>query len=369
MFAEVLIVGGGPAGAVAALTLARAGVGVLLLERSRYSGLRIGETLPPDVCPILVQLGVWEQFLRDCHLPSPGIVSIWGTNQPHENDFIFNPYGRGWHLDRCLFDRMLVQAAEEAGVSVYQEAQLRECCYLGPGVWEFQAVIEGLRRRGRARFVIDATGRGAVVAQRCGARRLVMDRLVGVIDFFKDGQGDAGDTRTLVEASEGGWWYSARLPGERLVVAWMTDPDLLPRRRKGLQDHWRACLQRTSHTRKRVSLAEADFGLRIVAAHTSHLDRVAGNDWLAIGDAAMAFDPLSSQGIMTALESGRLAAECVVQFLSRNLLGIERYVNWATHRFQIYQREWADYYGRERRWPESPFWNRRRLLPDQTRGS
>jgi flavin-dependent dehydrogenase len=361
MFARVLIVGGGPSGSAAALTLARAGVDVVLLERSDYSAPRIGETVPPQVCVMLSQLGVWERFLRDCHLASPGTVSIWGDHRLAENDFIFNPYGHGWHLDRRLFDQMLLEAAEEAGVQVYRGARLLRCCPTETGLWEFQAVMGGLSRPGRAEFVIDATGRVAAVSRCLGSRRLVLDRLVGVVRFFQSGQIEEGDSRTLVEASDGGWWYSARLPLGRLVVAWMTDADLIPRGTDGLESYWRACLQRTAHTHQRVARAEAESELRVVSAQSSRLDRVAGGGWFAVGDAAMSFDPLSSQGIVTALESGRLAAECIATSPSRSAVEVERYVSWSAHRFHTYRREWADYYGRERRWPESPFWRRRQL--------
>src|SRR5215213_7602312 len=125
MRVDVLIIGGGPSGAAAAITLARAGLKVALVERTAYNTVRVGETLPPEICAPLVQLGVWERFMSAGHQQTPGIVSCWGSSQPQENDFIFNPYGCGWHIDRAQFDRMLAMAACECGAHLFLSTRAR----------------------------------------------------------------------------------------------------------------------------------------------------------------------------------------------------------------------------------------------------
>ena len=115
---DVIVLGGGPAGAATAIALARLGWSVTILERSHYESARIGETLPPDIKHLLIALGVWDQFLADNPLESPGIASAWGQAELYDNDFIVNPHGPGWHVDRKRFDAMLARAAEEQGVEV-----------------------------------------------------------------------------------------------------------------------------------------------------------------------------------------------------------------------------------------------------------
>ena len=121
---DVIVVGGGPAGSATALALARRGCAVVVIERSDFKEIRIGETLPPAIKSLLAKLGVWERFLQENHSLSFGIHSAWGRPALYANYFIFNPYGNGWHVDRSRFDAMVAQAAENAGVHVLRGAQL-----------------------------------------------------------------------------------------------------------------------------------------------------------------------------------------------------------------------------------------------------
>ncbi len=181
---DVIILGGGPAGAAAAITLARAGRSVVIIEKSHYEQARIGEMLPPAARPLLMGLAVWEPFLAGRHLPSPGILAVWGEDELYQTHFIFNPYGQGWHLDRQRFDTMLVQAARQAGARLYCDAQVASCLPLAGDRWQVAFTSGVAAGRGqhqlRAMFLIDATGRAAVLARWQGSKRLNADRLVGL---------------------------------------------------------------------------------------------------------------------------------------------------------------------------------------------
>src|SRR5207253_1246434 len=121
--AEVLIAGGGPGGAVAALVLARRGRRVLLADGAEEE-FRIGESIPPTVNPLLRDIRVLDRFLADAHLPCYGNVSVWGSDEPTVTDFIFDVNGHGWHLDRTRFDKMLRDVACETGAEVVSGMRL-----------------------------------------------------------------------------------------------------------------------------------------------------------------------------------------------------------------------------------------------------
>jgi flavin-dependent dehydrogenase len=97
----------------------------------------------------------------------------------------------------------------------------------------------------------------------------------------------------------------------------------------------------------------------IFAAQSQRLSQIGGRRWVAAGDAAMTFDPLSSQGIAKALRSGKLASFVAVDFLKRGKETHDRYIDLALAEFDEYERARRAYYREEKRWPAAAFWARR----------
>jgi flavin-dependent dehydrogenase len=212
----------------------------------------------------------------------------------------------------------------------------------------------------RSKFIVDATGRSSVVARRQGAARISFDRLVGLVGFFApSSRYNGSDSFTLVEAVEDGWWYSAMLPDLRLVVAFMTDADLFKTASKPLTNYWQLRLGKAIHTKTRIRRSERLFNPIVVAANSSRLNRSVGKNWLAVGDAAIAFDPLSAQGVHKALDSGLRAAQSIKDQCSGDHSALQAYARDVDDSFRSYLRLRQAYYTQERRWPHSTFWQRR----------
>src|SRR4026209_1296816 len=113
--ADVVIVGGGPAGAAIALALAKRGLSPIILEAHSASQMKVGECLPPTINPLLDHFGLTERLRRKGNLPSYGNRFVWGSNSIEERAFIFGSTGAVWRLDRAGFEKELKQAATEAG--------------------------------------------------------------------------------------------------------------------------------------------------------------------------------------------------------------------------------------------------------------
>ena len=196
------------------------------------------------------------------------------------------------------------------------------------------------------------------MARQQGAKRINIDRLVGLAGMLPCSEHE-GNAWTLVEACAEGWWYSALLPPGRWIAVYMTDADLLPRGHGSWRAFWQARLQQTTHARARLQGLDLDAVPRVVAAGTSRLDRVSGDGWLAVGDAAVARDPLSAQGLVQALVSGVRAGEALARRLAGDAAAIGEYAVQSNELFREYSRLRAVHYGREQRWPRSVFWQRR----------
>jgi flavin-dependent dehydrogenase len=351
---DALIVGGGPAGAAAAITLAERGRAVLVVERSDFAGPRVGETLPPAANPLLARLGVLDALEGDGHLRCPGTASAWGSDAVYHEDTLFDPDGDGWHLDRAQFDGALARRAVQAGADVATNTEVRSCRRNGPG---WAAEIGGSRgnERLRARALIDAAGRTAWPGRPFGRRSF--DRLVALVGAFSREDRSQPDRRTWTESARDGWWYASALPDGGLVAAYFTDSDLVSAGADQRQRHWDALLQDARSTRDRLGGMRQRGELRVVPASSGLAYPLAAGAWFAVGDAAHTLDPLSSQGIVWALTSGIEAAEA--------LLGpnpdeaAESYAARLALRYHDYLDTRRMIYSRERRWPDSVFWMRR----------
>ncbi|GHG67282.1 tryptophan 7-halogenase [Comamonas sp. JC664] len=365
---DVAIIGGGPAGTAMAIALRDRApyLSVTVLERTAYDTPRVGETLPPDVRIPLSRLGAWSSFLRDGHLASRGTASCWGHPEPRFHDTLMSPWGSAWHLDRTRFDERLSLEAIQQGARVLRQTTLLSSEHLGPdGFRLFLSQRPGRACTLRARFVVDATGWKAPFATAQGARRRVADRCFAMFGAFQVQTGETFSTHAMVESCEEGWWYSALLPGGRVVVALVGDGDSLRGLRWATPEPWMALLKQAPATLAR--LKPCDFtgdALTAVPVLVGELDRLHGERWLAVGDAACTYDPLSSQGISKALDSALLAAEALEQHLRGAPHALQAYASTLHERFQDHQRTRGHYYRQEQRWPGAPFWkNRWEALP------
>ncbi|HSE37915.1 MAG TPA: tryptophan 7-halogenase [Blastocatellia bacterium] len=361
--ADVVIVGGGPAGAAIALALASRGISPIVLEAHTAPQTKVGECLPPTINPLLDHFGLTERLRRRGNLPSYGNRFVWGSNSIEERDFIFGPTGAGWRLDRATFEDELMKAAQEAGARWHYGQRLVTCSREKDA--RFKLTVKGLDlvEEYRSNFVVDATGRSARLAGSLGARRVIYDRLIGVASFFA---GDAAtppeeDSFTLVEAVSSGWWYSSRLPGGKLVAVYMTDGDLVDPAALRQTDRWLALLNKTKYTAQRVCKYRIGPPTppRILPAHTVRLTTVTGNGWLAVGDSAVAYDPLASHGISMAMGCGFNAASSIIDYLSGRTDALRVYESLIDRSFAYYLLMHHDAYLREQRWPRELFWRRR----------
>jgi flavin-dependent dehydrogenase len=361
---DVGVIGGGPAGAAVSLALSRRGFSVVMVERSGYDGVRIGETLSPEIQVPLAELGVWHQFLTDDPISCQGIQVAWGSSDLYTRDFLFDPYGNGWHINRNRFDAMLAAAAARAGATVLKSARLISCSRQEAKGWRASLLTGNQRREVSFRFLVNASGKANSLSRQMATRRLVSDALIGLAGFLSPPEsGEEVAPMTLIESMPEGWWYSAPLPDSRLVVTYLTDTKLWRYSRTESLAQWKRLLDATDHTKARTTRYKFGDQLSVFAANSSKLDRVAGQDWVAVGDAALSVDPLAGQGVYNALRSGILAAQAIEDHLRGNSASLHGYEMHMTMAFTAYLKTRLDYYRRENRWRESRFWGRYQAEP------
>lgn len=357
---EVVVIGGGPAGATAGLALARAGRRVLIVESNGQEAFKIGESVPPVVSRLLGDLGLGAPFAADGHIPCWGNRSVWGSSAVASTDFIADANGCGWHLDRAKFDATLRRVAHEAGSELWTPAKVVKVTRNG-AEWDLCVQRRGVDHRASCDWVLDCTGRSSSFARRQGVQRADDDVLIASIVVCRPRPETPPDEDclTLIESVADGWWYTARLPDGNRVVSYFTDADLPGARVSRTPGGYAALLEATQQVRSRLAGYSMDAPPVTTRANSARLQRLAGENWLAAGDAATSFDPLSSQGIFHALYSGMRAAQAVDRHLRGDPGAIESYITRIEHVYDCYLQNRNAFYESECRW-NSDFWRRRR---------
>lgn len=307
---DAIILGAGPAGLALAARLAPRRV--LLLERQLEpaQGLRIGESLPGAASILLQRLGLFEEFQSGNHLERGATIAIWDSKEPVWRDSLRDPAGPGWVIDRRQFEQMLLNAANHRGANIRYGCQNFQ---VSRAAEHWSVEVEGDNTQHVAPVIVDASGRSASLARRLGVNHTKQDSQVCLHSFLIAPAHDE-DTTTRILADQDGWWYSVRLASGYRVLAYHLDakhPERLD-----LQNP-EAFLDRARH---HPLLAEVLGQTKAAEVHTrpagtavldiASLDR-AGPGFLAIGDAAITFDPISSQGLFHALASAEAAAKAI----------------------------------------------------------
>ncbi len=362
---DVVVAGGGPAGAVAACRLARAGASVLLLERAERDIARVGETLAPGIRPLLVELGAWEQFLALDPMPCHGTASAWGDEHLVRQSYLATPYGQGWHVDRMALDRLLRCLALEAGATIRHGGRLVDVRPVA-GHWEVDvAPATGAVQPASnvtATIVVDATGRRALVGRRLGATRRTFDRLTAVAAHVQGQPRDGGVL--LVESTPDGWWYRAPVDPSRDAVVLLTDADVCRRRQLGVPSVWRCTLAATRWIADGSVPGGLLWGPRALSAASHRLDRRGDpRPWVAVGDAALAVDPIAGSGVLRALRTGIAGADVALELLGDgpqrgDASALAHHERTLDEEATVHLVERIGFYAAEQRF-HTPFWQRR----------
>ncbi|NET32685.1 MAG: NAD(P)/FAD-dependent oxidoreductase [Cyanothece sp. SIO1E1] len=345
---DVLVAGAGPAGALAAFVLARAGWQVLLIDEIWMDKYKVGESLLGAARQILQSLDLLSILESGSHLLNYGNVSAWGTDQLVANDFINDPRGLGWHLDRVEFDESLRLAACYAGAVLWRN-RVKSVTDMN-SIWRI--VLKD--REVSARWFIDATGRAASLARSQGAIRRRDLPLFATYRWVVASDDDT-ETRTFVEAVPNGWWYSARLPRQTRVIIFHTDAQKATDIRRQ-PDLWEVYLEETRYICHLLGGVTYTDSPHVIEAGGGYLNNFAGPQWIVAGDAALIFDPISSQGIFNALYTGMKAGQAVHAALIGDLSGVDAYIERLKAIRAAYCRHYSLIYRSENRWADKSFW-------------
>ncbi|UVM25723.1 FAD-dependent monooxygenase [Pseudomonas sp. B21-021] len=342
---SILILGAGPAGAAVALGLRRLGYAVTLVsEWRRFAAL---EGVSQRVLEALRGAGL-NHGLANATLPSQRQVAWNGQQHAQNIEFL---------LDRPAFDRGLREDLRMAGVEVIEGRVLN----VHSSAEGHRVELDGGQTL-TADFLVEARGRQAPAS----GKGLRGPETVSLLNRW---QGAPGVTSSAVESLEDGWAWMARRDDGQCYWQWTVDvaSAQLPGKAQ-LLDHSRARRQASDFAQAFFAGGQ-EFELQLHARSSTAIlaPQVCGHNWIRVGDAAMAVDPLSGNGIFQSLSSA-LQAPVVINTLLRKperaALAQRFHRQRVEQLFLRFARIGRDFYADEQRWLDQPFWQARRQWPD-----
>jgi len=359
MSRRALIVGAGPAGLSAALHLAQWCDSTEVVEARPHSALRhTGEHLPPAGLAALTRLGFGPLLDDPRHQSSSGVSSAWGSEVPAGKEYFFTPSGCGRNLRREVFDAALIRAAEAQGVRIAFGTRLAA---LAKRADRFEATLRqgALAQMRDFDVVIDATGRNARAARLLGAQVRRVDDLVGISARIEACRRSDDAGRLYIEAVEGGWWYGVQFDTGTLLCTFMTDAARLSAHPGGAGGLWRDSLGQSRMLAPLAITGTPCPDLQVFDAATQSVSAPRADGFLAVGDAACAYDPLSSWGITKGMMDGHHGAEALRQHLRGHSDALARHRADRRAQYHSYHHQRTALYRAEHRWPQSQFWQAR----------
>lgn len=323
---DVVVIGGGPAGATVATLVAQGGHRVLLLERAAGPRFKVGESLMPATYWTFDRLGVLDS-MRESFFPKKYSVQFFSRDGRASSPFYFfenedHDSSQTWQVTRKDFDRLLLDRAAEEGVEVRFGANVRDVLFDG-GRAVGVRVEEGegersVRREIGCRVVVDATGQSALLARRLGLRE-VDDRLRNASYFthfegaVRDPGIDEGATLVLHTESRDAWFWFIPLPENRASVGVVGPVSYLVQGRDGdPQTVFDQELARCPALAQRLEGARQVREVQVANDFSYLSDSIAGDGWVMAGDAFGFLDPIYSSGVFLALASGEMAADAIL---------------------------------------------------------
>ena len=358
--ADIVIAGGGPAGATIARLLSGLGYHVVVFEKRRFPRHQIGESLTPRILPILDFLDVRARVEAAGFLRMAGHTICWGSEQPRTSYYSEDHSRRGFQAWREDFDLLLLQHAREGGVQVLEETFVKNVRLHDSGV-----TVITPHGQTQAAFFIDATGHAGTLARQRLRQRDPVFQTLAISGYWRGVSGPAGIdfANTLLETYENGLVWSVPLHNGLRNVTLLIDWELGARiRQSSLQEFYLTELRKASYVPQFLHDGAIAITPRAFDATWHTATSFSSKRFLLVGDAGVFIDPLSSEGVHKAMASAITGVAVTNTILQRPAMtphARQFYDESQRSTYEAHYQQSVVYYQEETRWPNAPFWRRR----------
>ena len=331
---DTIVIGGGPAGSTVATLVAEQGHRVLLLERTTTPQFKIGESLIPATYWTFKRLGMLEK-LRASHFPQKYSVQFYSRSGKASNPFYFfqtNPHDSAvtWQVLRSEFDQMLLDNAKEKDVEIRRGTGVREVLFEGDtATGVVTQNVDGTRETLHATVIVDSTGQRSLIGRQLNLNTTEPNlKMASLFTHYEGGHRDEGidEGATLILHTEekDSWFWSIPLPYNRTSIGVVGELDYLLQNRRdadgklNAQKIFNEELAKCAPLQQRLEGANQLFPIQSTKDFSYRASRIAGNNWVLVGDAFGFLDPVYSTGLFLALKSGEMAADVIIEAFHKN---------------------------------------------------
>ncbi|MEU5987414.1 NAD(P)/FAD-dependent oxidoreductase [Spirillospora sp. NPDC047418] len=320
---DVVIIGGGPAGATAAGLLAQRGRRVLVLEKERHPRYHIGESLIPAVMRPMDELGLTDLMDERGFERKYGGSLVWGNQKiPWNFSFIKGgKFSHAYHTRRADLDALILNRARELGAFVMEEATVKDTIENEDGrVVGVRYQIRGMDepREARGSLVVDASGQARILSRKYADVTWHEDlRNVAVWTYFDNCHRLPGDewTNILIEGLDDGWFWAIPIEKGTMSVGYVTRSESVGATDKSLQELFTLERERTTRLKELLKDGRQASGFRTARdwSYTGH--QFYGDGWVLVGDSAAFVDPLFSTGVALATLAASVLSKIIDKVL------------------------------------------------------
>ncbi|MEY3204799.1 MAG: hypothetical protein RLZZ21_1130 [Planctomycetota bacterium] len=337
---EVIVIGGGPAGATTATLLADHGRRVRLYERERFPRYHVGESLIPETFGVLDRLGMLPKLRRSPFVEKRSVQFVSEQGKLSE-PFYFADYkphesSQTWQVTRQEFDQMMLDNAREHGVDVREGVRVLDVVFEGDRAVGVRVLDEtGAESVVQTGVVVDAAGQSGILLDRLGLREWdPVLKKAAIWTYWRgavrDTGRDAGATVVMQTQGKNGWFWYIPLQDDIVSVGVVAPFDHLFKNRaaKDPEAIYFEEVARCPGVQPRIATAERCGPFRIAKEYSYRSQRIAGDGWVLVGDAFGFLDPLYSSGMLLALASGAMAADAIDDALAAGDTSATRLGSW-----------------------------------------